>query len=216
MQYSTGKYWYYQKTQFAHTKSEVILMCGRYSLFTDEENREIMEIIQEISRKYPDTNVKTGEIRPTNIAPVLLQEGGRIQADIAGWGFPKFTDKGVIINARAETALDKPTFRKSIETRRCVVPSTGFYEWSQDTAHQKYIFRLPESRTLYMAGIYNEFKGERRFVILTAEGNASIRDIHNRMPVVLRPEMVDDWIINKDKVLPILTEELPQLVRQLA
>jgi hypothetical protein len=77
---------------------------------------------------------------------------------VAVWGFPNFRSKsGVIINARAETALDKKTFRESLLSRRCVIPSTGFFEWTKTGAKKKYLFRETGKSLLYMAGIYNDY-----------------------------------------------------------
>lgn len=107
-------------------------MCGRYTLMTDEEYGDIRRIIQEVQDKLHGAPVKTGEIFPTNLAPVLLTDQGRVEAEAAIWGFPNFRNKGVIINARAETAPEKPMFRKSLLTSRCIVPTTGFFEWSKE------------------------------------------------------------------------------------
>lgn len=163
-------------------------MCGRYVLFSDPELAEIREIIEEVQKNQ---EIKTGEIFPTNHAPILLQENGKLIPKAVKWGFPDFRGKGVIINARAETAPEKSMFRRSLEGKRCIIPSTRFYEWSHDGGPKtKYQFNLPNGGALYMAGLYNDFGGERRFVILTADANESMRDIHNRMPVVLtRPEI---------------------------
>ena len=189
-------------------------MCGRYTLFTEEQTEDIRNIIREVQEKQSENNMKSGEIFPTNTAPILKAEGGQLGADLAIWGFPKFDGKGVIINARSETAEQKKMFRDSLLTRRCVIPSTGFYEWSQDERKQKYLFRLPDTTALYMAGFYNEFKGERRYVILTADANSSISDVHNRMPVVLDRSSLIDWVFDTEKALNYLHQGLPLLVKR--
>ena len=189
-------------------------MCGRYSLFTDDDNREILRILQEVSERRPNAAVKTGEVFPNNMAPILKLEQGIIRPDAAVWGFPNFARKGVIINARSETAAEKKLFRESLFSRRCIVPSTGFFEWSQDKAHQKYRFYLPESDILYMAGLYSVYNQEERFVILTTEGNASIRDIHHRMPVVISPDNLQYWLGEPDAALQILSGSFPMLGRE--
>lgn len=189
-------------------------MCGRYALFTEEQTEDIRNIIREVQEKQPENNMKSGEIFPTNTAPILKAEGSQLGADLAIWGFPKFDGKGVIINARFETAEQKKMFRESLLTRRCVIPSTGFYEWSQDERKQKYLFRLPDTTALYMAGFYNEFKGERRYVILTADANRSISDVHNRMPVVLDRSSLIDWVFDTEKALNYLHQGLPLLVKR--
>lgn len=80
------------------------------------------------------------KIFPTNQAPILQLENDKIMPELSTWVFPRFNAKGVIINARSETADERPMFRKSLHMRRCVVPSTGFSEWSQDEQKNKYQF----------------------------------------------------------------------------
>lgn len=191
-------------------------MCGRYSLFSQEENLEIMRIVRTLDNKYPQNNMKHGEIFPTNTAPILCLEENGITPELSTWGFPRFGAKGVIINARSETADSRPMFRKSLHNRRCVVPSTGFYEWSQNGKKTKYRFNLPHDSTLYMAGIFNEFQGENRFVILTTGANNSIADVHNRMPVILPKTMTADWIMSEDFALSYLHATMPVLQREVS
>ena len=197
-----------------YNKRGVIYMCGRYVLFSDPEMAEIREIIEEVQRQNPE--IKTGEIFPTNSAPVLLQENGKLMPEAVKWGFPDFRGKGVIINARAETAPEKPMFRRSLEEKRCIIPSCGFYEWSHSGPKTKYQFNLPDSSALYMAGLYNNFGDESRFVILTTASNESIRKIHLRMPVVLTHPEMDRWINSYQGALEILQTRRPELVKQLA
>lgn len=191
-------------------------MCGRYSLFSQEENLEIMRIVRTLDNKYPQNNMKHGEIFPTNTAPILCLEENGITPELSTWGFPRFGAKGVIINARSETADSRPMFCKSLHNRRCVVPSTGFYEWSQNGEKTKYRFNLPHDSTLYMAGIFNEFQGENRFVILTTGANNSIVDVHNRMPVILPKTMTADWIMSEDFALSYLHATMPVLQREVS
>lgn len=191
-------------------------MCGRYSLFTDEENQEIMRIVKSLDARYPANSMKHGEIYPTNTAPILSLQQDEIRPELSVWGFPRFGAKSVIINARSETADERPMFKKSLHTRRCVVPSTGFYEWSQNGPKTKYRFNLPEDQTLYMAGIYNEFKGENKYVILTTGANNSIADIHDRMPIILQKSMIEDWLISEDFALSYLHAVMPPLKREAA
>ncbi|MBE6907888.1 MAG: SOS response-associated peptidase [Ruminococcaceae bacterium] len=185
-------------------------MCGRYQ-FTAEESQDIRNIITEIERKCRVTGMKTGEVYPTNLVPVLLPSGSDIVPELLSWGFPNFRNKGVIINARAETAQEKPMFKKCLAEKRCVIPTTGFYEW--DSAKKKYLFQLPEAPELYLAGLYNDFAGEQRFTILTTAANASIADVHNRMPLVLPKEDISPWLQNTSAAVRILNREQPMLVK---
>ena len=160
-------------------------MCGRYTLFTDKEYQDIRKIIRAVQEK--GNEVKTGEIYPTNPAPILVWEGKETVPQAVKWGWPKFQGSGVLINARAETAEEKNLFRKSVYTRRCVVPTTGFYEW--DAAKHKYFFQMP-GQPIYLAGIYDTISGVNCFIILTTEPNDSVAPIHDRMPLLLSHEQV--------------------------
>ncbi len=185
-------------------------MCGRYN-FSVEESAELREIVRQIEARNTKADWHTGEIFPTNQAPVLLWEQGDKASELLGWGFPGFKGNGTIINARAETAGERPMFRESLKERRCVVPSSGFYEW--DASKQKYLFRLPNEDTLYMAGLWREFDGQRRFCIVTTAANSSISDVHSRMPVVLPKSRTEDWLGSNSAAEEILHTIPPLLVK---
>lgn len=224
-------------------------MCGRYSLYTEEENQEIMRIVRSLEARYPGNAMKRGEIFPTNVAPILCAAGGmtyhetnaaeantavfrktsaaigpanlpandRITPELSTWGFPRFgAGKGVVINARSETADERSMFKKSLHTRRCVIPTTGFFEWTQTGPKTKYRFNLPEDNTLYLAGLYNIFQNENKYVILTTVANQSIVDVHNRMPVILTKNMIEDWILSEDFAVSYLHANMPVLRRELS
>ena len=186
-------------------------MCGRYTLMTDEDYKDLEEIVQEVSR-ITGALVKTnGDIYPTNDAPVLLNSEGRRLTDLFRWGFPNFYRKGVIINARAETAEEKPTFRPCLDSWRCVIPSAGFYEW--DTNKHKIFFYQPD-HALYMAGLYRVYVGKPCYVILTTSANPSVADVHDRMPLVLQPNQIDSWLTDTSAALSILHGTPPLLQRR--
>ena len=115
----------------------------------------------------------------------------------------------LVINARSETAAEKPLFRKSLAARRCVIPSTAFYEW--DAAKRKYQFTLPGENILYMAGLYDHRDGEDCYCILTTAANPSVQPIHNRMPLVLPQPAADRWLLDDTAVNSILTMVPPLL-----
>ncbi len=183
-------------------------MCGRYSLAPDE-SKEIAQIVAEVQSRFGAASIHTGEIFPTNAVPILLAEGQEMPPKPMTWGFPGFRGKGVIINARGETALDKPMFRRSLLERRCVVPTTGFYEW--DRKKMKYRFRLPGRNRLYLAGLWNVFQSEERFVILTTAPNDTIINIHDRMPVLLMDDEVTPWLHDTGMASAKLTANQPVL-----
>ncbi len=186
-------------------------MCGRYN-FTVEQNDEIIEILEKLNAKFHNAAVKTGDIYPTNQAPILTLEQEEISPTISAWGFPKFNEKGVIINARSESAFEKKTFRDSLLNRRCIIPSTGFYEW--DSEKRKFLFRMEGTKVLYMAGLYSRYGEELRFVILTTEANASMKEIHTRMPLVIPKQEIATWIKENSATGELLTRVPPQLVKE--
>ena len=183
-------------------------MCGRYAMFTGDEYDEIRRVIEKMNQNYTAAEYRIGEIYPTNTVPVLIQQE---KPDLMTWGFPNFKKKGSIINARSETALEKKMFYQPLLHRRCVIPSTGFYEWSQNKPKTKYLFQIPQQHVLYMAGIYHEYQGKNRFVILTTQANDSIAEIHNRMPLILLPDKLTRWIEDTDFALSYLHAIPPEL-----
>lgn len=186
-------------------------MCGRYN-FTVEQSDELREIIEKLNAKIHGKEMKTGEIFPTNQVPLIIGEHNQASPVLSIWGFPKFDNKGVIINARSETALEKRTFRDSVINRRCIIPSSGFYEW--DSEKRKIMFRLEGSEALYMAGLFNYYQDELRFVILTTAANESISDVHHRMPLVIPKNEIDTWIFDDRVTDDILHRIPPMLIRE--
>ena len=180
-------------------------MCGRY--FVDDEMwREIKKICKQID----DSKLKVtqGDVRPTDMAVVLMGMG-EVYPEAMQWGFTQQYQEGLLINARAETVLSKPSFRDSIRHCRCVIPAAGFYEWNR--AKEQVSFTMPQSRILYMAGIWQPTTKENQFTILTTSPNASVSHVHDRMPLVLMPEEIIPWIQNFDAVEKLLTKTPPLL-----
>ena len=164
-------------------------MCGRYYI-DDETVNEIEKIVRQVSDKL----ARKGEVFPTNTVPIIHNNENSLALSNMTWGFPKFDSKGVIINARCETIKEKRTFSKSIMERRCIVPATGFYEW--DKEKNKIRFERMDNNILYMAGIWKLHSDEDRFVILTTNANDSMKDVHNRMPLILESNELESWVFD--------------------
>lgn len=180
-------------------------MCGRYTVSDEHENIIIREIINEANRRYFGTPgqkaMKTGEIFPTDTAPVLTAQSSEITALPMKWGFPRRQGSGVIINARAETALYKKIFAEPLLCSRCIIPAAGFYEWSHDTAKkEKYLIKTEDMSPLYMAGVYSRFAHKDAeydsFVILTTEADDQMLQLHDRMPLMLSRENMQAWLLD--------------------
>ena len=93
-----------------------------------------------------------------------------------------------------------------------MIPSTGFYEW--DGRKRKYLFKIPGNDTVYMAGVYEEYAGKEYFCILTTEANASVREVHHRMPLVLAREDVSAWLNGGPAAGALLGGTPPELSRE--
>ena len=186
-------------------------MCGRFNVDFETE-KELKKILKELNKKYPGRSPKSGEVFPTDTAAILVDGREEAQAELSVWSFPQYTGKGVIINARSETALEKPTFRESILSRRCLIPTTGFYEW--DKEKNKYLFESGTSPILYLAGIYKLYQGINRFVILTTAANSSMSMVHHRMPVIVEPERIQTWLAGGMEIGAFLSEVPPLLEKK--
>ena len=180
-------------------------MCGRY--FVDDEMwREIKKICKQID----DSKLKVtrGDVRPTDMAVVLMGMK-EVRTEQMQWGFTQQYQEGLLINARAETVLSKPSFRDSMRHCRCVIPAAGFYEWNK--AKEQVSFRMPQSKILYMAGIWQPTAKEKQFTILTTSPNDSVSPVHDRMPLVLTSEELIPWIQSFDAAEKLLTKTPPFL-----
>ena len=179
-------------------------MCGRYSLSISPETiASLFNFYSNVEAIPPRFN-----IAPTQTATVLrLDRDGNRELVPLRWGLVPRWSKDLasgskMINARSETAAEKPAFRDAFRKRRCLVPATGFYEWQKLDAQTKqpfYIYR-PDGRPLVMAGLWeswqqnDELPPVETFTILTTEANLTMQFLHDRMPVFLQQEQFSDWL----------------------
>ncbi|MDR1065336.1 MAG: SOS response-associated peptidase [Oscillospiraceae bacterium] len=171
-------------------------MCGRYFIEADDFELCAMLAEAEQNRYERQSLFTSGEIFPTDVAPVRTAAGARYMT----WGFPSLYGKQPHINARSETAATAPTFREATAARRCIVPASGYFEWKKldGKRKEKYAFTLPGHAVMYMAGIYSE---DGRFAILTRDAPPEISEIHDRMPVIIPRELADDWLSGGIEIL---------------
>ena len=148
-----------------------------------------------------------GEIRPTDIAPVIAPDHSHnLTVFPMIWGFTNPHEGGQpLVNCRVETAKDKPFWKESWNRRRCIIPCSYYFEWEhyitsngRKKAGQKYLIQPNGYTITYLAGLYDiEERNEIRipvFTVLTREPAESIRFIHDRMPVILGKEHVKAWM----------------------
>lgn len=176
-------------------------MCGRYYIGGEDVSGWLQGMLAEIEQKQKGgealSRMRLGEVYPSDVVPVRA-EGG---AQLMKWGYSGYKNR--VINARSETAFEKAMFRNSLLGRRCLIPASGYYEWRRTSSgsktKQKFALYRP-GRPIYMAGIWREERNETLpvFVILTREAAQNIADIHDRMPVILPEEALEDWVSGGD------------------
>jgi putative SOS response-associated peptidase YedK len=121
-----------------------------------------------------------------------------------------------MINAREETVASKSAFRTAIKQRRCLIPANGFYEWLGKTGNkQPYYFHLPSGEPIAFAGLWEVWEDKntaaepspyKSCTIITTEASDSVKDVHNRMPLILKPEVYSEWLDPENKELGIIEE----------
>ena len=124
------------------------------------------------------------------------------------WGI-EGKDNKLIINARAESVLEKPMFSGDFEHRRCVMPAESFYEWDKD--RNKVTFFRKDKSPIYLAGIYQLSQNRDSFTILTTAANASMIRVHDRMPLMIERDNVRDWLYDYEAAKGMLSIEMPLL-----
>ena len=149
-------------------------MCGRYFKY---------------NRDFPE---KTVDICPSEETGVILFRNNTFVYESMLWGFIPRGKGGLIINARAETALERPMFAESVRRRRCIIEAAGYYEWNK--SRQKASFTSMNKQKLYMAGCYRHDSGAAHFVIITTAANESVTTVHDRMPLILTGEESKMWL----------------------
>jgi putative SOS response-associated peptidase YedK len=196
-------------------------MCGRYSLTRREaelvERFGIEQLLLEGEGLRPRYN-----IAPTQMVPVVLdKDGQRVLAEMK-WGLIPFWAKDAkktkpIINARSESIAEKPFFKQAANKRRCLIPADGFYEWKKANKEKIPLFiHFPDKEIFAFAGLWDQWKspdGEilRSCTIVTTEANEFMAPVHDRMPVIVRPEHEARWLDPEIKDIEKLRDVLEPL-----
>lgn len=148
-------------------------------------------------------NIPNYNVCPTTDIHVVMAVEGQRQLVKMRWGFlPHWyqtpTDGPLLINARAETIAEKPAFRTACRTRRCIVPVSGFYEWTKDEAGKRWPWYIHSDEPLALASIWQDWgQGEethRTCAVVTTGANETISQIHHRMPVILAERDWGKWL----------------------
>lgn len=174
-------------------------MCGRYTLAVSPAQLAARFGVAplELQPRY--------NIAPTQPAPVVrLGDDGR-EMTLLRWGLiPSWANDASIgarlINARSETVLEKPAFRTAFRRRRCLIPASGFYEWQATAAgKQPFYITSVDGEPMAFAGLWEQWRAPdgallESYTILTTAANAVVAPIHDRMPVILPPDLDALWL----------------------
>ncbi|MEM7351192.1 MAG: SOS response-associated peptidase [Acidobacteriota bacterium] len=188
-------------------------MCGRYTLSRpgDLLTELGVETTEPLSARY--------NIAPTQKVPAVRAAGDSRELVTLRWGLIPFWAKDIkignrMINARSETVAEKPAFRASLKRKRCVILADGFYEWKKmSDGKQPFHIHLKDRKPFVFAGLWDRWdKGPidpiESFTILTTSPNERVAELHNRMPVILTADALDQWldpsINDAAQLLPLL------------
>ena len=186
-------------------------MCGKCVIFTYDEVLDMVRRIESGSPiiTEPDWPARRSFAYPKSFAPIIVPRfdtalpspmltAKSLHVTQLSWGFQEPWRPGVVFNTRIESA-DKPTWRDSMQHRRCIIPVPAFFETHREETHpspktgkpikRQYEFRTPESPIILIGCIWNE----GRFSMVTTEANAHMAPIHHRMPLIVRQEELPIW-----------------------
>lgn len=175
-------------------------MCGRYLITSTPEAMRTLFKYREQPNFPPRYNVA-----PTQPIPIVRLYEGERQFALVRWGLiPAWVKDpktfSLILQARSDSVVDKPSFRNAMKRRRCLIPADGFYEWNEATNPRRpYIVRPRDGKPVAFAGLWEAWTGPNgeemeTAAVITCEANRMLAPIHHRMPVVISPEAFDFWL----------------------
>ena len=199
-------------------------MCGRFTLSSPADVVAEMFELSEVPKLVPRYN-----IAPTQPVPVvrLDRDAQQRRFDHLHWGLiPHWAKDPSIghrmINARCETAADKPSFRAAFRHRRCLIVADGFYEWKKlERGKRPYCIRMKQGEPFAMAGLWEHWEGADgstidSCTILTTDANDVLQPVHPRMPVILHRDDYNQWLDVKiekpDQMTPLLRPCASELI----
>lgn len=180
-------------------------MCGRFTLRQSAESIATAFEVAAMPRAMPEMPPRYN-IAPTQPVLAVRQPSMTVGRQLTHfyWGLiPSWAKDPAIgsrlINARSETAAEKPSFRTALRRRRCLIVADGFYEWQRvNRRKQPYYFQMGDRALFGMAGLWEHWESPDGAVesctILTTEANELLRPIHDRMPVIVHPADYDLWL----------------------
>jgi putative SOS response-associated peptidase YedK len=178
-------------------------MCGRFTLTVEDVASLAREWAAEVEEALADGWRPRFNVAPGDRHPLLVAHAGRRRLISATFGWRVAGEsRGLLLNARAETAATLPTFREAFRARRAAVPADGFYEWEGPRATRRPTWFHDGGRTLWFGAITTSDAGLPAFVILTTEARAPVRALHDRMPLLVPAALLDAWLSGHAPSLP--------------
>ena len=194
-------------------------MCGRFAFYSPSEATAALFGTSGSLDMKPRYN-----IAPTqDIAAIRQDERGDRELTALRWGLVPFWAKDPsignrMINARAETVAEKPSFRAAYRRRRCLVLADGFYEWHREgTVKTPYFISLQSDEPFAFAGLWENWQSKedddslQSATLITTAANDFMASMHHRMPVILEPATADRWLAGDDDLLEYALRHGPQL-----
>ncbi|MCW5674404.1 MAG: SOS response-associated peptidase [Xanthobacteraceae bacterium] len=191
-------------------------MCGRFTrMYTWAQLYALYKLAYDSTAAPPKSNLQPRyNICPTTQIDVIRDRNGRPEIVSARWGLiPSWWRKPLkelpaTFNARSDTVHQKPMFRAAFKSRRCIIPASGYYEWrkGEDGGREPHYFRRVDGAVISMAGLYEEWTdlatGEivTSATIIVTDASEEVAHIHNRMPVILEQNQIEDWLFGKSGV----------------
>jgi putative SOS response-associated peptidase YedK len=185
-------------------------MCGRFSLTWEEWQNVAGKLGLDAGGEIAAGYRAQRNIAPTDSHFIVTTEYERRRAQVARWGLVNRwagdnRQASKCINARAETIEQRTNFREAFRQRRCVVPADGFYEWTGPKKDRRPLWIHPRNGELILfAGLYESWhpapgQSECTFTIVTCAANEMMREIHDRMPVILDEARAEDWMNRREE-----------------
>lgn len=193
-------------------------MCGRFAFYSPTEAAAALFGVSTTMRLEPRYN-----IAPTQDIAAVRETGNERELVMLRWGLVPFWAKDPsignrMINARAETVAEKPSYRAAFRHRRCIILADGFYEWRRENdAKTPYFISLAGGEPFALAGLWENWTDKQTgeslqtTTLITTEASDFMRPLHHRMPVILQSEAANEWLAGSAELLEHAAERTPKL-----
>jgi len=193
-------------------------MCGRFAFYSPSEATAALFGVSTSIAVEPRFNIAPSQY----IAGIRDTEDAGRELSMFRWGLVPFWAKDPsignrMINARAETVAEKPSFRAAYRHRRCLLLADGFYEWKKEGAGKvPYFISLASGEPFAFAGLWESWQSKeteeviQSTTLITTAANEFISTVHHRMPIILQPDTADRWLAGDDELIADVSRDSPQ------